>query len=211
MAFNYTCHVVGDFWRPAHWVVGTVPVVVDQEGMQNKWHILWKDACKKGVLASVSKEGSYLQWYTYFCSDEVNNSDESILGDLWATITECYQKSVPKVQVAGCSWTRIHPIYVVLHEVVWHAAWYTERAKMAAISSGTSHVTTKQHCKYTTLVDIQTCYKKLVTHLESHATWVQWTYLRAGNSAKLKKKSTTVMQPWLLCYTQMITPWVSVS
>ena len=95
---------------------------------------------------------------------------------------------LPKVQVAGYSWTRIHPIYVVLHEVVWHAAWYMERAKMAAISSGISHVTTKQHCKYTTLVDIQTCYKKLVTHLESHATWVQQTYLRAGNRAKLKKK-----------------------
>ena len=94
MAFNYTCHVVGDFWRSAHWVVGTVPVVADQEGMQNKWHILWKDACKKGILASVSKEGSYLQWYTYFCSDEVNKSDESILGDLWTTITEFYQKSV---------------------------------------------------------------------------------------------------------------------
>ena len=30
----------------------------------------------------------------------------------------------------------------------------TERAEMAAVSHGTSHVTIKQHCKYTTLVDI---------------------------------------------------------
>ena len=32
---------------------------------------------------------------------------------------------------------------------------YTERAETAAVSRGTSHVTTKQSCKYTTWVDIQ--------------------------------------------------------
>ena len=32
---------------------------------------------------------------------------------------------------------------------------YTERAEMAAVSRGTSYVTTKQRCKYTTSVDIQ--------------------------------------------------------
>ena len=32
---------------------------------------------------------------------------------------------------------------------------YTERAKTRAVSRGTSHVTTKQRCEYTTSVDIQ--------------------------------------------------------
>ena len=35
------------------------------------------------------------------------------------------------------------------------------------------HVTTKQHCRYTTSVGIQTRYKKLVTHVESFVTRVQ--------------------------------------
>ena len=47
----------------------------------------------------------------------------------------------------------------------------------------TSHITTKQHYKYITLVDIKMCYKKLVTHLESHATKAQWICLRVENSA----------------------------
>ena len=37
----------------------------------------------------------------------------------------------------------------------------TERAKMAAVSHGTSRVTCKQHCKYTTWVEIlKMCLKK---------------------------------------------------
>ena len=32
---------------------------------------------------------------------------------------------------------------------------YTERAETAAVSRGTSHVTIRERCKYTTLVDIQ--------------------------------------------------------
>ena len=32
---------------------------------------------------------------------------------------------------------------------------YTERAEMAAVLRGTSHVATKERCKYTTSVDIQ--------------------------------------------------------
>ena len=47
---------------------------------------------------------------------------------------------------------------------------YTENTEMAAVSHGTSHVTAKQHCKYTTSVDIQ---KATVTHFQSHATRVQ--------------------------------------
>ena len=41
---------------------------------------------------------------------------------------------------------------------------YTERAETAAVSRGTSHVTTEQHCRYTTSVDIQNAlyiYKKI--------------------------------------------------
>ena len=44
-------------------------------------------------------------------------------------------------------------------EVTWHGAWlygvHTERAEMAVVSHGTSHVTVKERCKYTTSVDIQ--------------------------------------------------------
>ena len=32
---------------------------------------------------------------------------------------------------------------------------YTERAEMTAVLRGTSHVTVKQRCKYTTAVDIK--------------------------------------------------------
>ena len=46
----------------------------------------------------------------------------------------------------------------------------TGNTEMAAVSCGTSHVTTKQRCMYTTLVDIQ---KVTVTHLESHVTRLQ--------------------------------------
>ena len=54
---------------------------------------------------------------------------------------------------------------------------HTERAETAAVSRGTSHVTTKQRCKYTTSVDIvKRAIKKeeaIATHLESHATRAQ--------------------------------------
>ena len=30
---------------------------------------------------------------------------------------------LPKVLVAGDSWTRMHPTYMALHEVTWHGAW----------------------------------------------------------------------------------------
>ena len=47
---------------------------------------------------------------------------------------------------------------------------HTECTKTAAVSHGTSHVTTTQRCKHTTSVDIQNALKKRgarVTHLES--------------------------------------------
>ena len=62
----------------------------------------------------------------------------------------------------------------------------TECAEMAAVSHGTSHVTTEQPCKYTTLVDTQNALQKsTVTHLESpltRATKVQWVCSRVENS-----------------------------
>ena len=65
---------------------------------------------------------------------------------------------------------------------------YTECAKTAAVSPSASHVTTKQHCKYTTLGDIQNAlWKAVVTHLESLVTEVQWVCLRAENSAMQKQ------------------------
>ena len=50
---------------------------------------------------------------------------------------------LPKLQVAGYSYTHIHPTYAA------------SRAETAAVPRGTSHVTTKQRCKYTPAVDIQ--------------------------------------------------------
>ena len=48
---------------------------------------------------------------------------------------------------------------------------YTERAEMAAVSHGTSHVTTEKCCKYTTLVDIQNVH--LVSCDESAASLLE--------------------------------------
>ena len=46
---------------------------------------------------------------------------------------------------------------------------YTERGETAAVSRGTSHVQTKQRCKYTTSVDIHNAlYKKLQTLILNH-------------------------------------------
>ena len=62
---------------------------------------------------------------------------------------------------------------------------YAERAETAAVSCGTSHVTTKQRCNYTTSEDTQKCAidQAMFTHLESHAIRVQWVCLRVENSA----------------------------
>ena len=50
---------------------------------------------------------------------------------------------------------------------------YTERAQTAAVSRGTSHITTTQRCEYTTSVEMQKrAIKKPVTHLESHTSAV---------------------------------------
>ena len=71
-------------------------------------------------------------------------------------------------------------------------------AETASVSYGTCHVTTKQRCKYTILLDIpKTCCniyiykekeKELVTHsAESHATRPQWVCSRAESSATSKR------------------------
>ena len=52
-----------------------------------------------------------------------------------------------------------------------------------AAARGTSHVTTKQRCKYTTSLEIQNAlWKATVTHVEWHATKAQWACLRAESS-----------------------------
>ena len=48
---------------------------------------------------------------------------------------------------------------------------YTERAETASVSRGTSHITTKQRCKYTTSVDIKTCYKKRQSLIHDHTAY----------------------------------------
>ena len=67
----------------------------------------------------------------------------------------------------------------------WHGAWlygvHRICAEMAAVSCGTDQPC--QRCNYTTSVDIQkTRYKKLVTHVEPHASAVS-LLKRAENSA----------------------------
>ena len=50
----------------------------------------------------------------------------------------------------------MHPVYVALHKVTWRGYMVdTKHASTAAVSCGTSHVTTRQRSKYTTSVDIQ--------------------------------------------------------
>ena len=66
----------------------------------------------------------------------------------------------------------MHFTYVALHEgdTVHGCVVYTEHTEMAAVSRGTSHASA---VKYPTSVDIsKKCHKKLVTHVESHASAV---------------------------------------
>ena len=61
---------------------------------------------------------------------------------------------------------------VALREVMWHGEWlysvHTQHTETAAVSRGTSHVTTKQCCKYTTWLDIRNALKKFQTLIENH-------------------------------------------
>ena len=65
---------------------------------------------------------------------------------------------------------------------------YTERAEMAAVLRGTSHVTTKQRCKYTTSVDIQNALQKASHSLRiaCNKSAAQWVCLRAENRSAIK-------------------------
>ena len=66
-------------------------------------------------------------------------------------------------------------MYVALHEVVW----CTQNLHRDGCSFMWHQPS--QRCKYTTLVDIQkTHYKKLVTHVEPHASAV--SLLKSGES-----------------------------
>ena len=73
-------------------------------------------------------------------------------------------------------------MYVALHEVTWSmVVWCTQDLRR----DGSSFMWHQpcQRCKYTTSVDIQkTRYKKLVTHVEPHASAVS-LLKRAENSA----------------------------
>ena len=69
---------------------------------------------------------------------------------------------------------------MAVHEVAWLYGVHRTCAETAAVSCGTSHASA---VKYTTPVDIQeTRYKKLVTHVEPHASAVS-LLKRAENSA----------------------------
>ena len=74
-------------------------------------------------------------------------------------------------------------MYVALHEVTWcMVVWYTQNLRRDGCSF-MWHQPTSAVTKYTTSVAIQkTRYKKLVTHVEPHASAVS-LLKRAENSA----------------------------
>ena len=71
----------------------------------------------------------------------------------------------------------MHPAYVALLEVTSHMVHgcmvNTENAEAAAVSCGTSHVTTKQLVSTPLLWIFQVGHKKLIIHLESHTMKAQ--------------------------------------
>ena len=87
-----------------------------------------------------------------------------VLSLVSVSVPSCYRSStwkipviLPKVQVAGYSWTRMHPTYVALHEVTWHGAWSCgvpripkTRRDGRSFTCGTNQVTTKQRCTVST-------------------------------------------------------------
>ena len=75
----------------------------------------------------------------------------------------------------------MHLVRVALHEVTWYmVVWCTQNLRRDGCSFMWHQPC--QHCKYTTLVDIQkTRYKKLVTHVEPQASAVS-LLKRAENS-----------------------------
>ena len=98
----------------------------------------------------------------------------------WSFCQKCRWQVTAKHTCTLCMW-----LCMKWHDTVHACIVYTECAETAAVSRGTSHVTTKQHCKYTNLVDIYSkmCNEKLVTHTESHVTTAQWVCLSVENSA----------------------------
>ena len=63
---------------------------------------------------------------------------------------KCRRQVTVKHTCTLCMW-----LCTKWYDMVHDCMVYTERTKMAAVSHGTSHVTTKQCCKYTTWVAIQ--------------------------------------------------------
>ena len=101
-------------------------------------------------------------------------------------------------------------MYVALHGVTWCMLYGVHRtfAETAAVSCGTSHASAVSTPLW--WIFFFKCYKKLVTHVEPHASAVS-LLKRAENSAvqviinqKTNKKTTTF--PPILCHTTVIIP-----
>ena len=56
----------------------------------------------------------------------------------------------------------------VICDIIHGCMVYGERAETAVVSRGTSHVTTKQCCKYTAWVIVKTCCKNLLSLNQIH-------------------------------------------
>ena len=108
----------------------------------------------------------------------------------------------------------MHPLYVTLHEVMWYDAWLYGCTQnmlwMAAVSSCTSHVRTKQHCNYTTWVNIQSalqpkplcaCHLNHGTLTDAETVTLQPKPLCAHhlNHGTLTDVETVTLQPKPLC------------
>ena len=93
--------------------------------------------------------------------------------------------------------TRIHLTYVALHEVIWcMVVWCTQ--KLCQDDCSFMRHQPCQRCKYTTSVDIQkTRYKKLVIHVEPHASAVS-LLKREENSAIQATSINQSIKKWTL-------------
>ena len=68
----------------------------------------------------------------------------------WSFCIKCKWQVTAKHACILCTW-----LCMKWHDLVHGCMVYAERTKTAAVSCGTSHVTTKRRCTYTTFVDIQ--------------------------------------------------------
>ena len=91
---------------------------------------------------------------------------------------------------------------------------YTEHAKMAAVSHGISHVTTKQHCKHTTLVDIKnytiikpTTQSDSQNHTQQEHNEPAWERRIELHKSNQQQFSPCATKPFVVCFDNSNAIW----